>query len=136
MNTFKSKIDTWLLLIIIGVVVVSSISAASALAIGGRDAWWAVLPAALGVGLPLWVVFGTNYTIDGGTLIVRGGPFRWSIDIATITSVTPTRSPLSSPALSLDRLRVEYSNGRAVMISSKDRERFLAVLEAARADLE
>ena len=136
MRKFDSKIDTWLLVILVGVVIVSSISVASALAIGGRELWWALLPATLGVGLPAWVFLSTNYTIAGDVLIIRGGPFRWKIDIDSITSITPTSNPLSSPALSLDRLRIEYAKGRAIMISPKDREEFLAELEAARSRLQ
>lgn len=44
-----------------------------------------------------------------------------------ISEVRPTHNPLSSPALSLDRLHVQYGPGflKAVMISPADREGFL-----------
>ena len=132
MKRYQSKIDTWLLLILIGVVVLGFFSGTSALFAGGRDAWWGVIPAIICVALPLWVLFGTHYTFQDDLLIVRGGPFRWRINVGTITSVTATNNPLSSPALSLDRLRIEHANGRAVMISPKDREGFLEELKAVR----
>jgi hypothetical protein len=37
---------------------------------------------------------------------------------------------LSSPALSLDRLKIDYSDARSIMISPEDRERFLADLKS------
>ena len=42
-------------------------------------------------------------------------------------TVHPTRNPAGSPALSLDRLRVQYGQGffKGVMISPVDRNRFL-----------
>ena len=71
--------------------------------------------------------------VDGLTehdLLVRSGPFRWRVPLGQIHSVTPTRNPLSSPALSLDRLRIEYGDGKWILISPRERERFLEALEA------
>ena len=45
-----------------------------------------------------------------------------------IEEITPTHNPLSSPALSLDRLWISYRRAgkkRAVMISPEDKEGFL-----------
>jgi len=85
-----------------------------------------------GVGLPLWILANTNYTLTDMTLHVRCGPFSYKVPIAEISSVTPTRSILSAPALSLDRLRIEYSRGKVVVISPEDRERFLKDLDIRR----
>ncbi|WP_171258493.1 PH domain-containing protein, partial [Acinetobacter pittii] len=57
--------------------------------------------------------------------------FRWKININDITRIEPTHNPLSSPALSLDRLKIYYrKDGRVatVMISPKDKESFLNTL--------
>ena len=57
--------------------------------------------------------------------------FRWKININDITQIEPTHNPLSSPALSLDRLKIYYrKDGRVatVMISPKDKEGFLNIL--------
>jgi hypothetical protein len=45
-----------------------------------------------------------------------------------IRTVTPTRNPLSSPALSLDRLRIDYGRGRRIMVSPRDPGAFLREL--------
>jgi hypothetical protein len=47
------------------------------------------------------------------------------IDIGVIRKIKETNNPLSSPALSLDRLWIDYGKGAAVMISPKDKEGFI-----------
>src|SRR5262245_35168301 len=93
----------------------------------------AVLTLLLGVGLPLWILTTTSYTLEGETLLVRSGPFTRRVPIADITAIVPTRNPLSSPALPLDRLRIEVRGARPVMISPADRAGFLADLDDRRA---
>lgn len=73
----------------------------------------------------------TDYTIDGDQLRIRCGLFRYApIEISSITSISETRNPLSSPALSLDRLDIRYGNKRQVMISPKDKAGFLAAIHS------
>ncbi len=74
------------------------------------------------------LLIGTHYTVDRGELKIISGPFRWKVSIDEITSVEPTRSPLSSPALSLDRLRIRYGKGRRVLVSPADKEGFLRAI--------
>jgi hypothetical protein len=59
------------------------------------------------------------------------------IPLGDIVEVRPTRSPLSSPALSLDRLHIRFGEGffKAAMISPADRQELLGEL-AARAGLQ
>jgi hypothetical protein len=79
----------------------------------------------------LWTLYGTLYTLTESTLIVQSGPFRWIIDLETITEVFPTRNPLSSPACSLDRLQIHYGKSRlGMMISPQDKAGFLRDLMA------
>jgi len=71
----------------------------------------------------------TYYRIDGGTLVIRSSVFSWRVPVADIRSITPTRSALSSPALSLDRLRIDYGR-KAIMVSPEDPKRFIEALRA------
>ena len=41
-------------------------------------------------------------------VVIRSAFLRWRIPIGDIESITPTRNPLSSPALSLDRLEIRH----------------------------
>jgi len=76
----------------------------------------------------------TNYTIRGDVLLIRSGPFHWTVRIADIVSVRETHEPSSSPALSLDRLAIAYTvkgERREILISPADKRRFIDVLRAA-----
>lgn len=83
-------------------------------------------------GFVLWMLLGTCYTIDGTTLAIYFGPFRRTITLRDIHSITPTRNPRSSPALSLDRLRIDYGAHRFIMISPREKEAFLRDIERRR----
>jgi hypothetical protein len=74
----------------------------------------------------------THYTLEPRQLLVRSGPFKWKVPIKDITSITATSNPLSSPALSLDRLRIEYGRGSAIMVSPRNKDQFLRDIEALR----
>ena len=72
--------------------------------------------------------------MSASELFVRCGPFSWTIPIREIESIESTSSALSSPALSLDRLRIRYGQ-RWVMISPEPRQAFLQQLEHRRKTL-
>src|SRR5690606_37408700 len=124
-TVYRSKIDVWLIPILAIAIVVSLLAAVTVLS-GHSPAAWAIaaFTAIVGAGLPLWLLFSTHYTLGHGQLIVRCGPLKWRIPVAEITSIIPTSNPRSSPALSLDRLRIEYGRGKSLMISPRDKEQF------------
>ena len=78
----------------------------------------------------LWLIYGTRYLLTSDELVAACGPFRTVVPLAAIEEVRPSRSPLSSPAPSLDRLEVRHS-GRALglLISPLDKEGFMADLK-------
>lgn len=126
---FRSKIDGWLTAVLVpGVFVALAASGHLLVAGGGLTATFSLV--SLGAVLPLWVLLGTYYAINDTELRIASGPFRWRIPLSEIKSITPTRNPLSSPALSLDRLRIEYGNGKWIMVSPRDKEKFLRELGA------
>lgn len=123
-QTFRSKVDMWLVLILGA----SALLVVVGVGMATRTGEVSVVAA----GIPAWIFATTRYDLSRESLIVRSGPFRWNIPLVDIKSVTPTRNPLSSPALSLDRLRIEYGQRRAVMISPSDKDGFLRALETYR----
>ena len=132
-QVYTSKIDTWLALVLIGAGVACLIAFVFALRTGSASAIAATLPALIiGAGLPIWLMTSTTYTLSNTTLFVKSGPFKWQVPIEQITSITPTSNQLSSPALSLDRLRIDYGRGLSIMISPKDKMQFIIDLEARR----
>jgi membrane protein YdbS with pleckstrin-like domain len=128
---FPSKIDGWLLVLLIIAPMVSLVGFLDprvfesarmlAVALAGP-----VLFAAI-YGL---LVFPMRYGISRDELIIRHGVVRQRAPLSKIISVEPSRSPLSSPALSLDRLLVVTGSGwrDKILISPSDREGFLQLL--------
>ncbi len=129
---FKSKVDIWLAVVLLLAAIAPF--AAAYLAWQAGASW--IAHAAIGVAVLLFMLSlltTTTYTVDRQDLLVRSGPFRWRIALKDISRITPTRSPLSSPALSLDRLRIEYQGGsKHILVSPADAKGFLAAVEATR----
>lgn len=86
------------------------------------------------IGPCIWVLTSTYYLFDGAELRVRCGPLRWQIPLDQIHNVEPTRNPMSSAALSLDRLRIDYGRGKFVLVSPADKAGFLRELNARRSN--
>lgn len=132
-SVYRSKIDSWLVAILAvagvtsGYAVVVDLRAAPA-----RDAALSALPLALAAVSVVWLFVSTRYILRNDELVVRTGPCRWRIALRDIAEVAPTRNPLSSPALSLDRLRITYGSGKSIMISPRDKRAFLRELDARR----
>lgn len=130
---YRSKVDVWLLVVLAFAALAALYSAGQTMAAGTTAAIMvALLVAVVGAGLPIWLLLSTRYTLLTSHLLVQSGPFKWLLPLADIKSITPSHNPLSSPALSLDRLRIDYGNGRVLLISPRDKEQFLHDIEAAR----
>lgn len=126
---FQSAVDPWFHATIAGTAVLLALVMILVAVSGGLlELTVVAASAALAVGLPLWLLFSTDYEIEGPVLRVRCGPFRWSIPLSEIEHVAPSRSWLSSPALSLDRLEIRRTNGKRILVSPRDREGFLAAI--------
>jgi hypothetical protein len=124
---FESKKDLWLMAILWGAVLVNIVACSLFVYYGCPPFVW-TFPLLIIVGglLPLWILFTTKYTFTGDKLLISCGPMRVSLNVKEIESITPTRNPLSSPALSLDRLLIKYSGGKSVMVSPMDKEGFVS----------
>jgi hypothetical protein len=84
----------------------------------------------IGVCLPLSLLLRTRYTVSERSLKIRHGFFSWTIPLSEMTSISPAKDPASSPALSLDRLRIEYAKGKSIMISPLNKEEFVNLLRS------
>ena len=127
---FNSKIDRWLLYLLVAVIVfeVAVMSLIATRVSQPAEAVGLMIAALLLVALIGSVLLRTHYTVDGNQLRIVSGPFRWTVPIDQIDAVEATRSPISSPALSLDRLMIRYGSGRQIMISPADRRGFLKAI--------
>lgn len=134
---YASKVDGWLAIVLAFAPVMCIVVAGSVLAAGGGEGMLAAL-AGCGVlaAVYLGLVFPMRYGISAEAIVVRHGLVRQRIPLRDVLEVHPTRSPLSSPALSLDRLAIRFGEGffKTVMISPADKQGFIDEL-AARAGL-
>lgn len=128
--TYRSAVDWWFYVVVFGVAI-ATIPTMVPLFASGQPVrvLTAVVILLLACGLPLWLLASTYYRIEASALIVRSGPFRWTVPLSEIRSVRPSRSLMSSPALSLDRVRIDYGRGRSLLVSPRDREGFIATIQ-------
>jgi hypothetical protein len=136
---YPSKVDWWVAILL----VIGPLAALAGLAVTLRSGHGSTIAVALAgpvvfAAIYIGLVFPMRYGIDDDALVVRFGLVRLRIPLADITEVRPTRNPLSSPALSLDRLAISTGDGSErrvrALISPAARDGFLAEL-AARARL-
>ena len=129
---FPSKRDWWIVGLIWMGLLISVMGGIVPLLIAGGS--WSELVLVLGLllgmdSLMLWVLYGTGYTVMQDQLLIRCGPFGFRVLLDGIDSITPTRSPWSSPACSLDRLKIVYGvSHQNVMISPVDKPGFLSAI--------
>lgn len=120
----RSKRDAWLMAVL-AVAGLYSLAVAAVVTFTGPGPGLAVLALLAAVyAFVAWIFVKTFYIVTETDLLVRSGPFRWTIPLDDIQKVQPTRNPLSSPALSLDRLEILHSRG-SLMISPEDKRGFL-----------
>jgi len=128
-QSFRSKVDFWLILALVGLPIIALEFLLDGSGIDDRAATLvAVLIVAVVLALILWLYVSTRYTLTEEFLLVKSGPFSWSIPLRDIYAIEPTRNPISSPALSLDRLLIRYGGGAELMISPADKAGFMAAL--------
>lgn len=133
-RTYPSKVDPPILLVTLALPVIFVLTGGGSLSANQPHALVVALRILflLASAFALWILLVTDYRLDATTLHIRSGPFRWRIALAEIHSVAATTDIRSGPALSLDRLRIEYGSGRGMLISPRDKEAFLRDLEHRR----
>ncbi|WP_333876952.1 PH domain-containing protein [Flavobacterium sp.] len=118
MTVYKSKIDWWLIIVIGGLFCYPIVE-------GIRTKEYLMSLTFFGLLSLIFLMFKSiKYKIDGQLLIIW-----WvKIDIMKIKKIYSTNNPLSSPALSLDRIAVTYNTFDEILISPKNRAEFIAEL--------
>ena len=127
---FSSKIDLWLWAVLVFTLGACAVAVGTASARGLALSMVPMLVVCVfTLGLPAWIVLGTRYEFAERDLLIRSGPFRWRVPLEQIRAITPSRSVLSAPALSLDRLRITYGRTGSILISPRDKLQFLLELQ-------
>ena len=122
MLNFKSKKDIWLAVSIWGVIILMFF-----MMITERNIVVYIV-GILNNALLLWLWFGTSYKIDDENLIVKNGPFKSTIDIKSIKKLRATKTLLAGPALSIDRIEIQYKRYDSVIVSPKEKNKFIESL--------
>lgn len=73
----------------------------------------------------VYLMVSIKYEIKESQLIIHQTMGKMIIDISTIKSIEPTHTIISSPAASLDRLRINYNKYDEVIISPRRKEEFI-----------
>jgi hypothetical protein len=130
---FKSKIDRRLFLVLVLAIVIDFVVIGAVLLQPGDPltATITIIASSLVVTLIVSIMIGTYYTVTRDLLVIRSGPFRFKVPLHQIESVRESRSSLSSPAMSLDRLLIRYGKRRRIMVSPDDKAGFLMAIGQA-----
>lgn len=130
-ETYRSKVDWWLAAIIIATPLLTLAALIGVLISGDRLAQVILGITTLGtLALYFGVVWPVAYVLDERALVVRAGLLRNRIPYTALTSISATRNPLASPALSLHRLRIEHGQRQVVIISPAERADFVRAILA------
>ena len=128
---FRSKIDLWLIILLLAVVLSITL-----------PLFWKFDWVNLIIEIPIILLFydlfrNTKYVIDGNRLVVKGGFLLCSTyDIRSIRSISSTRTFLSAPALSMDRMRIDLKGGDVVVISPLRKREFVEELLKVNPEIE
>lgn len=124
---FPSRIDLWIGLALSLPVVLLLGSAVHLLGSGG-EVWVPLLILIGHLGILCAFVLPCSYRVTSERLMIRAGLLKESIPLDDVQSVVPTRSILSAPALSLQRLEVRLRSGGVRIVSPRDSEGFRAAV--------
>jgi hypothetical protein len=120
-TTFRSKIGLGILLPILLLLV-----AIEVLMIVNRF-WTGASITGFVILLIAYLYIDTAYiiTVDKKLRIKSGFLINKLIDIGTIKNIRATKDPIASPALSLDRIEIEYNQNESIIISPKEKDKFI-----------
>ena len=81
-------------------------------------------------GLILHMFFNTNYKIQNEKLFIKCGFFKYRpINIVDIKKVSKSSNIISSPAASFDRIEIKYGKFDEIIISPKNKIKFVEELQ-------
>lgn len=125
---YRSAVDWWIGLLVLGsplVLIILGLFLLPSSFAGGITT--------IGSGLFLVLIVALflpcDYTFKDDHLLVRCGVIRRKVPYVGITKIEPSSNPLSSPALSLRRIRIDY-NGKFILISPINRDTFMEQLRS------
>lgn len=129
-RSFHTKVDAWLVVVMalpvlfIGYYLIIDFS------------WFLLLPFAFIIAIYA-VTLPCYYTIENQHLKIRAGIIiKKDIDIQQISKIAESNDPISSPAMSLKRLRIDFGQGDYILISPQNRKAFIELLCSVNPNIE
>lgn len=132
MQTFRSKVDWWVLGFVISMSglllqLLFTMYAKGTMVQYPEHTTVYILTIVL-----LWSpIFTTRYSVKEGVLTIRSLFFKWSIPLVNIQKISNTDHLDVSPALSLKRLKIEYLHAgqhKQILVSPRNQQAFLQAL--------
>lgn len=132
-RVFGTKVDAWIAAVIVFGTMIPLVMLA---VIGFQTHQYGIIPAGLFAPILIGLfAIPIKYELQSDLLLIHSGIIKYRVRYSDIELIEPTRNPLSSPAMSLDRLKIVYGKRKMIMISPNDRAVFLSEIKK-RADLE
>lgn len=129
MIMYRSKIDSWLIILLAG----SSILLLTLVYLNfniqklHEDLLFSLLLGSLS--LIIWLPIPTTYYAVGNEVLKIHSTFlKWEIPLSSIQKIKETSDSLSAPALSLDRIKIEYKKdgiNKSIMVSPVNKSEFI-----------
>ncbi|MWB96526.1 hypothetical protein GON26_19350 [Flavobacterium sp. GA093] len=131
MEKFKSKTDIWLIIflgIALGVPFFRALYS---------QAWGLAIFMLIINAFVAHIFLSTFYIIENESLIIKSGFLvNIKIDIQSIKKISDSNNIMSSPALSFDRIEISFNKFDAILISPKDKSRFIEAILKINSDVE
>lgn len=128
-KVFYSRIDWWIAGLVIGSILFCIVLGIYLLQ---ADRWAAYIllgVTLLMITLTLLLAIPCRYILEQDHLLVQSGLIKYVIPYADIRKIERSNNPLSSPALSLRRVKISRSKG-FLLVSPLDRDLFIKELAA------
>ena len=120
-KTYKSKIDVWLVVLFYVMMLLPTI-----LTLIDMFSWTMMALEGLLLVLVSILLFNTKYIIDGEYLYIKCGFLpKEKCSISQMVKIKNTRSIISAPAISLDRIEIKLNNRQRLIISPLDKKGFI-----------
>ncbi len=135
-TTYKSKINVTLLIFVTLCLVVLPVLPLLIGSATASEMWFIAIYCPLAIAFEAYLYTSTYYTIGSDTLTVKSILLCEKININDITKISHTRTWLSAPALSLNRIELRYNRGHAIVISPRNESCFISQLRTINPSIE
>lgn len=128
-RVFPSRIDAWLLGIVFAAALLPFGVGVVLLLSGAAKAVWLPILWGLVISTTMYALsWPMAYTFRPDHLHIRSGWLEWTVPYGSIRRAAPSANPLSGPAWSLRRVRIDQNAADFILVSPDDRESFISEL--------